>query len=202
MKNKIAPLIIVLQLALSCPAILANTNSKLFGNIADSPLTVNIDNPNFRKLVIAVPLFFIAPDRSSQDAENFAEQAPQTLTSYLEFSGLFNIISEDAYKDLTKKLQEKYRSGGAQGLFNDFGQGLVGGLDIVQWKSIGVESLVIGEVEHSNGKLNLKFHLYDIIKGKKVGGKIYNGIIKGEHIKVMRRVANHIMEAYTGKKGI
>ncbi|MBF0441371.1 MAG: PD40 domain-containing protein [Oligoflexales bacterium] len=173
----------------------------LFGDLNQPPLLVNIDNPNFRKLVIAIPDFLVGPSHKTAEAMRFAKEGPKELARLLQFSAMFNVMSNDAYKNLESELEKKFTTS-LKPLLNDPGMSTVEGIDLVQWKAIGVESLVVGEIEAEQNQLIFKFHLFDILRGKKIGGKKFSGIAPNDYISVMRRVADLIMEAYTGKRGI
>jgi len=153
------------------------------------PMIVNIDNPNFRKLAMALPDFFAAESGGSKE---IAKAGPAELGRLLQFSGLFNIVAQSAYDGFLKKPV------GAQPAAKP---GLEG-IDLVQWKSINVESVTVGEVSDEGGKYTITLRTIDINRGEMIVGKKYTQVSKTEVDDVMRRYADLILEAYTGKTGI
>lgn len=164
-----------------------------FAQPGKSAMIVNIDNPNFRKLIVAIPEFQIAAD-ADDELRALAKEGPQQLSRLLNFSGLFNIIGEAAYKDIAKKGASAAPATGAR-------QGLEG-VDPLQWKAIGVESLTIGELKREGGLLNVVLRTVDIYRGKLVLGKRYAKVKPAEFPQVIRTYADRLLEAYTGKPGI
>jgi hypothetical protein len=67
---------------------------------ASKPLIVDIDNPSFRKLTVAIPPFLIKPGVKVPEASSFATEGPAELARLLTFSGLFNIMLDAGYKDV------------------------------------------------------------------------------------------------------
>lgn len=157
-------------------------------------LIVNIDNPNFRKLVAAVPKFHLAKGALSPVAKDFSEKGGAELERLLEFSGIFNIMSEKAYGDLLGKMGEQLDQGDAAGEMK--------GIDLVQWKTLGAESLTVGEILEEEGGVTIALRTVDIGRGQLVLGKRYRKVAKNELVPVIRRYADLLLEAYTGKPGI
>jgi len=158
--------------------------------LSASPLIVNIDSPQFRRLVVAVPSIVLDPEVENSDtARYFVQQGAEELSRLLVYTGLFNRISQVAYGDIPNKGVEP---------------SLVGkkGLDFSQWKAVGVESLVHGEIKKDGQGEFLEMRTFDIRRQKLVVGKRYRELSKAEMPIIMRRYANWIMEAYTGKPGI
>jgi len=160
----------------------------------DSPMIVNIDNPNFRKLIVAVPNFVVEAS-SDDEIKALAKDGADQLSRLLNFSGLFNIMGEAAYKDLIKSnFKSDSQANGAQ-------QGMEG-IDHLQWKGIGVESLTVGELKRSKEGLTVLLRTLDVYRGKLVVGKRFIKVKVDEFPAVIRRYADSILEAYTGKAGI
>lgn len=157
-------------------------------------LIVNIDNPNFRKLVAAVPKFHLARGAASPVAKEFSDKGAAELERLLEFSQIFNIMSDKAYGDLLGKLGQQLDGGDQQGEMR--------GVDLVQWKTLGAESLTIGEILEEDGGITIALRTVDIGRGQLILGKRYRKVGKSELNSVVRRYADLLLEAYTGKPGI
>lgn len=155
---------------------------------AAQPLIVNIDNPNFRKLVMAVPEFTVPVT----DAElgRLAKEGADELSRLLTFSGLFNIMAPPGYQGI---LNKKSKTPATKGLE---------GIDLPQWKGVGVESLTIGEMTREGGEIAVALRTADIHQGKLILGKKYTKVTADQLKKVMAKYADHLLEAYTGKPGI
>jgi len=159
--------------------------------VAVAPLIVNIDNPAFRKLVTAVPDF--PGPTAAVDAEltRWGSEGAAELTRLLAYSGLFNPMAAAGYQDLLAKA----RAGtpGAQGLE---------GIDLAAWKTIGVESLTVGDLVREGPTLTIALRTVDIRQGKVLVGKKYSKVAPSDIKRVMAKYADRILEAYTGKPGI
>jgi TolB protein len=154
-----------------------------------SSLIVNIDNPNFRKLVVAIPEFN-TPDGADAELKALGRKGAEDLGHLLTFSGLFNVMGSAAYQDIQIK---KAPSQTAQGME---------GIDLAQWKAIGVESLTVANLEREGSTLTIALRTADIYQGKLALGKRYTKVAPSEFNLVIRRYADHLLQAYTGKKGI
>lgn len=174
---------------LACMVVVAAVAAPSAVTAEAAPLIVNIDNPSFRKLVVAIPVFTVAP--GDPELERLASEGPDELARLLNFSGLFNIMAQAAYQDLGKK--------GSSGAAASKG---LEGVDLVQWKGIGVESLTIGELTRENGQIAVALRTVDINLGKLMVGKKYSGVTADQFKKVMAKYADRLLEAYTGKPGI
>jgi TolB protein len=160
-------------------------------NAAAAPLIVNIDNPNFRKLVVALPTFKVST--SDAELERLAAEGPEELSRLLNFSGLFNIMASAAYQELMRKPETAAAAAAGKGLE---------GIDLPQWKGIGVESLTVGELTREGGGIAIALRTADVNQGKLILGKKYTKVTPEQFKKVMARYADRLLEAYTGRPGI
>lgn len=157
--------------------------------VSASPVIVNIDNPNFRKLVVALPDFQVS-DPNDAELVRLAKEGPVELGRLLHFSGLFNILNAAAYSNI--------KLGDFAGKDN---RGLEG-VTVAQWKAIGVESLTIADIVRDNGDITISLRTADINQNKLMLGKRYTRVKPEQFKKVMATYADRILEAYTGKPGI
>ena len=156
-----------------------------------APLIVNIDNPAFRKLVTAVPDF--PGPTAAVDAEltRWGSEGAAELTRLLAYSGLFNPMAAAGYQDLLAKARAG--TAGAQGLE---------GIDLAAWKTLGVESLTVGDLVREGPTLTIALRTVDLRQGKVLVGKKYSKVAPSDIKRVMAKYADRILEAYTGKPGI
>lgn len=159
---------------------------------AAGSLSVNIDSPNFRRLITAIPRFNtkLSQDRDVQD---MAQQGATELARMLVFSGYFNAMDESGFKDLLPKLKANVGKGDPKGLE---------GIALTEWRGIGVESLTVAELSKEGSTYTVTFRTADIIRGELVVGTKYTSVKKDEYMAVIRRYADKILKAYTGKAGI
>lgn len=156
---------------------------------AQAKLIVNIDSPNFRKLVVAVP-DIATPAGADPELQSLAAEASAELTRLLTFCGLFNVMDAAGYKDLAKNIK---------------GGGSLAGLDGIElpaWKTIGVESLTVGEISRDGKDLQIALRTADIYQGKLLVGKKYSKVDSKQIKRAMARYADRVLQAYTGKPGI
>ncbi len=161
------------------------------------PLLVNIDNPSFRRLVVALPTFSIA-GTTSGELQTLAAGGPKELGRLLTYSGLFNVMAEEAYSELSKKMVAPKSTTGL-GVQTKAGMENV---DVPQWKALGIESLTVGEIEQDGDGFSMSLRTIDMNRGEMLIGKKYTKVKRAEFDLVLRRYADLILRAYTGKPGI
>ncbi|MFW7379513.1 MAG: eIF2A-related protein [Oligoflexus sp.] len=164
-----------------------------------STIMIKIDSPEFRKVLTATPMFFVDKSVTSEDAKAFAEKGPQELARLLNFSGLFNVISDKAYVDGLPNISKRYNSkDDADWIVKQ--QGLKAE-DWDFWKTVGVESLTIGTLKQDAADgLVLSIKTYDVIRRQELLAKQFQKIT--DQTATIRKYADFILEAYTGKPGI
>jgi len=168
----------------------------VFAQTGRGPMIVNIDNPNFRKLVVAIP-DFTSVDANDSKLKNLGASGAKELARLLSFSGLFNVIAEEAYSDVVKEMIKNTKPGA----LSQEKAGLAG-VDVVQWKAISVESLTVAEIGKDSDGMTLALRTIDINRSELVLGKKYTKIKENEYNLVIRRYADLLLQAYTGKPGI
>lgn len=164
-------------------------------------IVVNIDNADFRKLVVALPPFIVRGN-GSPDAQKFAAQSAEELGYLLNFSGLFSVIDPNSYADLNTKLRTETLATDRAQIISDPKKAGMAGVDTPQWKTLGIDSITIGEVETEGNKLNVLIRTIDVIKGEPILARKYSNVELGEIKLVMRRYGDAILKSYTGKPGI
>ena len=179
----------------------ADLSFGILKNSPNKPLIVDIDNPNFRKLTVAIPQFLVRPGVKIPEAAGFATQGPTELSRLLTFSGLFNIMLDTGFKDVFGEVRNGYDKSMGKLEVNATGTATVGNINMVQWKSVGVEVLILGELFEENGNLGLNLHVYDITMAKELKGVQFS-MITANYIPVLRRAGDIVLDLYTGKGGI
>ena len=162
------------------------------GVAVGSGLVVNIDNPQFREVVAGVPDFSVRKDSTDSETAAFASEAADELRRLLSFTGIFKLMGESAYKDLMAKADSKW--------FTDQG---VGTLNLLDWKTVGVESLTLAEVsKEGTGMWTVMIRTIDVGRREVLVGKKYSQVSRKQAISIMRRYGDDVLKAYTGKSGI
>ena len=67
--------------------------TQAYGADGSGQMMINIDNPAFRKLVIAVPKIQVSGAVQSPQGKKLAEEGSQELIRLLQFSGFFAAFS-------------------------------------------------------------------------------------------------------------
>lgn len=160
--------------------------------VIGQPLIVNIDNPNFRKLNVAVPDFLVEPS-ADRETRELSRRGAGELSRLLNFSSLFSVRSNEVFEGVLR----------SRGVTKwEMGQQNLDGVDIQQWRAVGIESLTLGEVQRDRETWTFTLRTIDLGKGEMVTGKRYSKVPKNQVSAVMRRYADLILKAYTGKSGI
>ena len=163
------------------------------GTARASDFVVNIDSPQFREVVAAIPQFAVKSE-SAGDAETkaMALEANAELNRILEFTGIFKLMSSAAYKDILEKLPaQTYSEPG------------ISSANLLEWKTIGVESLTLAEISRDPANTwNLAIRTIDVGRREVLVGKKYTQISRNQIKTVIRRFGDELLRAYTGKSGI
>jgi TolB protein len=166
---------------------------------SSSQMTINIDNPAFRKLVVAIPKIQVAGQVQSPQGKKLAEEGSQELIRLLQFSGFFSALAEGAYSGAWDQFAKARKTTESTAWITD-SKGL-SGEELVQWRALGVESLTMGALSEEPGKgLTLSFKTFDVNRSKEILAKQFTHIT--DYKASIRQYADFLLEAYTGKSGI
>ena len=158
---------------------------------AASTMSVNIDAPNFRKVVAAIPAFYLDVSAKDADSNAVAATAAEELGRLLNFSGLFNVMDPAAFRDIMTKANV--------GWYTEVG---LPAAELPTWKTISADSLTLGMLTKEGATWTLSLRTIDVTRGEVVVGKKYSQIDKTQIIRVMRKYGDAVLKAYTGKSGI
>ncbi|MCX6117097.1 MAG: hypothetical protein NT027_06125 [Proteobacteria bacterium] len=165
---------------------LVNSNS-----YAGPALIVNIDSPNFRKILSATPNFYLDSKSRSPDGIEISESGAREFSRLLTFTGLFNTMDSAAFADIMTKASESW-----------YTDSVVKPTDLAIWKAISAESLTLGMLSFDAGQWTLSIKTIDVARGEVVVGKKYSRFDKSQIIPIIRRYGDAVLKAYTGKSGI
>ncbi len=154
-----------------------------------APIVINIDNPNFRKLITAVPAF--KSEGAGAQVVDFAKIATEDLAKLLEFTEYFRMMPTGGYSNITAKPFSDTKS------LPGFAD-----IDLLAWKGIKVDSLTNGaiKVEGKGFRINLKSA--DINTSVIMLEMSYVFSTKNELEAILRRYTDLLLVKYTGKPGI
>ena len=141
---------------------------------------IDINQPIFAKIPIAVPDI----KRQSSAEAQVAHDAADTLNKDLDFSGLFRTLDPTGFPGDPQSI------GVAQGE-----------IDFPAWRRLGSEFLVRGSYTIQGGNIQMEMYLYDVVGGRQVLGKAYDGRI-GDWKGMVHRFADEIIMALTGERGV
>lgn len=169
------------------------------GSVAhgSQPLIVNIDNPSFRKVLVATPAI-TNNQATGALAETFQSKTHTKLAELLTFSGFFNVVASQAYEDYMGKMIGERQSKDGKAWLTDMIK--LSGPETVQWRTLGVESLTLGSMESKEGKLTVTLKTFDVTRNKQLVAKEFTDV--KDFTTTVRRYADFVLEAYTGKPGI
>ncbi|MEO0672607.1 MAG: Tol-Pal system beta propeller repeat protein TolB [Pseudomonadota bacterium] len=140
---------------------------------ASAQTRVRIDEANLRPRPIAIPAFLGGDPQLSR-------QIAEVVAADLERSGLFRPIDKSAFIERISSLDTAPR--------------------FADWRAVGAEALVVGEVRRSGDRVDARFRLWDVVLGKPLTGQeLGTGIRSWRRIAHM--VADQIYEKLTLERG-
>lgn len=144
---------------------------------ARADLMIDITRPNVEKLPIAITRFYAA----SEEGQEMARRVAEVITANLERSGLFRPLGRDAFLQTEMDLVSRPR--------------------FADWRVIGAQALVTGEVEvQPNGQVNVRFRLWDVVSESELVGMGYRAEM-GNWRRVAHVISDEIYERLTGEEG-
>lgn len=146
-----------------------------------------IDNPGFRQLNLAAPIFKVAPSLPAAKGKPIALAGRKELQKLLTFSGYFKLVSDKAFNDLPQTKKGVASSSGVEDI------------EFSQWKTLNVETLILGELFVEAGQRKVKLRAFDVPTAKLLVGKVYSFTRINS---VVRRFADLVLGSYTGLPGI
>ena len=156
-------------------------HSQVFAQRVEAPIQINIDNPGFRKMVVAVTKI------------NEGKNTPyrKRLQELLEFSGFFKVLSPRAFTDLegpnlqTLGIKDTMQS-----------------LDIESWRGLGVETLIYGKIFKSDRSYRVHLVAANIYSKQKITSLHLKKVSSQNIDSALRKFADQIIEKLSGKSGI
>lgn len=139
-----------------------------------------INKPTFERIPIAVPNFKYLSSEQPQLAREMAEM----LSSDLDFSGMFRPLDPKGFLEDPQ----------AMGL-------TAGEIKFPDWKRLGADFMVRAAYQVQGGSVRIEARLFDVVSGKMVFGKVYEGDTRNAR-HMTHRLADDILFALTGERGV
>ena len=183
--------VIVFSFFIELPKVIAASSA--------TPMTISIDSPAFKKLVVALPKIEAAGLIQNPQGKKLLEEGAQELSRLLQFSGFFSPLAEGVYSGAWSQFTKEHKTKESpQWILDSAG---LNGAETVQWRALGVESLTMGSLSEDPQKgLILSFKTYDVNRSKEILAKQFTHIT--DFKASIRQYADFLLQAYTGKSGI
>jgi len=140
---------------------------------------LDITDPSFRKLPIAVPGF-----RVDGGSSGIGDDLLSTTKKDLQISGIFQVLDSRAFFSDPQKL-------GVTAAEIDFGQ----------FKQVGAEYLIRGSYSTDGQNIHLELRFFDVVGRKMLLGKAYDGKIQDRKL-MIHRFVDEILKLITGEVGV
>lgn len=143
-------------------------------------VNIDITGPGFQRLPIAIPDFKIQGSEQSQLAHEMGE----ALASDLDYSGIFRPLDPKGFLEDPQTM------------------GLTAGdIKFPAWQRLGADFLVRANYQVQGGSLKMEARLFDVVAGRMMIGKIYEGEARNWRA-MIHRFADEILMALTGERGV
>lgn len=151
----------------------------LFPSPSRALLYIDINAPGGKRMPVGLPDCYVTGGDPS-----LAREIPETIAGDLAMTGLFDVIHRDAYLE---RIGPSHFAGKP--------------ISFPDWKMIGAEAVVIGNVDVQGDRLTVEMRLYDSTLGNMMAGRKYTGP-RNLARKIAHRFANEVLYAFTGVRGI
>ncbi len=143
-------------------------------------VTIDITQPSFERIPIAVPDF----KRLAPEQTQLAREMRETLANDLDYSGVFRALDPKGFLEDPQ----------AMGL-------TAADIKFPEWRRIGADFLVRGAYQIQGSTVRMEGRLFDTISSRMILGKVYEGDTRNWRLMV-HRLADEILYALTGERGV
>lgn len=141
---------------------------------------IDITQPNFERLPIAIPDF----KYQSPEQTQLAHEMAHALSQDLDYSGVFRPLDARGF------LQNPQEIGMTR---NE--------IKFLEWRRLGAEFLVRGAYAVGGTGLRMEMRLFDVVADRMIVGKVYEGQVQDWRA-MIHRFADEILLALTGERGV
>ena len=143
-------------------------------------IEIDITKPGFQRIPIAIPDFKFQTAEQPQLAREMGE----LLSADLDFSGLFMPLDPRGF------LEDPQSMGVT-----------AGDIKFPDWRRLGSDFLVRASYQAQGSSLRMEARLFDVVAGRMVVGKVYEGEVRNWR-PMVHRLADEIIMAITGERGV
>ena len=162
----------ILTLALACAGFAPSAMAQ------NGPLRIEITEGVIEPLPFAVPDFIV----ENAGAYQYAQDVARVIAADLSGTGMFREIPASAFISNVTSFDSP--------------------VQYADWKAINAQALVTGAVSvGSDGRLTVKFRLYDVFSGAELGDGMQLGGTVGSWRRIAHKVADQVYSRITGEGG-
>ncbi len=154
----------------------------VIGADAQSRAPIDVFDPRDKTLKVAIQPFA----RTSSGVNRVAEELHENILAGLAFSGIFTVIDEKAFLGpvISPRLDDRRP------------------VPCENWRQIGADALVQGEVQATAEKLRVRFRVLDVARGCKRQKKNQFDAKRDQSRRVGKAIADDVVAAFTGRPGV
>ncbi len=146
---------------------------------AEERTYLDITDPSFRKIPVAVPGF-----HTDGGGGGLSEELVLVTRKDLEISGIFHVLDPRGFLVDPQKI----------GLTTSE-------INFAQWKQGGAEFLFRGAYSTDGQNIHMELRFFDVVSGKMALGKAYDGSIRDRKL-MIHRFVDEILKLLTGEQGV
>ena len=163
----------------ACLLLASSMSFVWIGSACAQRVYIDITQPNFARIPIAIPDF----KRQTAEQAQLAREMGETLANDLDYSGLFRPLDPKGFLEDAQ----------AMGL-------TAADIKFQDWRRLGADFLVRGAYQVQGSTLRMEGRLFDTVGARMVFGKVYEGETRNWRFMV-HRFADEILYALTGERG-
>ncbi|MBR9890926.1 Tol-Pal system protein TolB [bacterium] len=141
------------------------------------PLRIEITEGTIEPMAYAVPSFVA----ETPGAQQYAEQITQVIADDLTGTGLFREIPRDAHISRITSFESP--------------------VQFADWKAINALVLLTGAVSEQNGRVTVKFRIWDVFAGTELGDGMQFAATSDGWRRLAHKVADQVYSRLTGESG-
>ncbi len=146
---------------------------------AQDRVYIDVTDPSFRKIPIAVPAF-----KAEAGATGLSEELAQIARKDLEISGFFYLLDPKGFFVDPQKMGVTLSE-----------------TDFIKWRQSGAEFLLTGAYSSGGQNIHIELRLIDVVNRKMLLGKAYDGNISDRKL-MIHKFVDEILKLLTGEGGV
>ncbi len=143
-------------------------------------VTIDITQPSFERIPIAIPDF----KRQAAEQSQLAREMGEALANDLDYSGVFRSLDPKGFLEDPQTM------------------GLTAAdIKFPEWRKVGADFVARGAYQVQGSTLKIEGRLFDVVGSRMVFGKVYEGETRNWR-QMIHRFADEILYALTGERGV